>query len=75
MFVFLLAGGGKEKWVRQTYTRKQTLALEKEFLFNHHLPHRRSIEIAHQLDLTEQQIKTWFRNRRMKLRKAASGNI
>ncbi|GMR34268.1 hypothetical protein PMAYCL1PPCAC_04463 [Pristionchus mayeri] len=62
-------GGGKAKRKRTTFTASQAAYLEKEYDSDQYMPRSRRIAVADSLQLSENQIKTWFQNRRAKDKK------
>ncbi|PSN29727.1 hypothetical protein C0J52_28030, partial [Blattella germanica] len=67
----------ERKRFRTAFTRKQQFELERVFRSENYLAkHSRTI-LATTLNLTEQQIKIWFQNRRMKIKKEiiSEGNV
>ena len=60
---------GKKK-MRTTFTGKQIFQLEKSFESKKYLSSAERAEMATNLEVTQQQVKIWFQNRRTKWKKA-----
>ncbi|KAM6345513.1 LOW QUALITY PROTEIN: uncharacterized protein O3Q21_015953 [Podargus strigoides] len=68
-FPVIKAKTGKAKRVRTIFTSDQLARLEKEFARQQYMVGAERCLLASSLHLTEEQVKVWFQNRRIKWRK------
>uniref|UniRef100_A0A1I7THV5 Homeobox domain-containing protein n=1 Tax=Caenorhabditis tropicalis TaxID=1561998 RepID=A0A1I7THV5_9PELO len=56
----------KSRRKRTTFSPEQATRLESEYISDSYMAREKRLQLAHSLNLSENQVKTWFQNRRAK---------